>query len=335
VLVAVTLTAVGFAYDAGSGAKELSTVFAATYVLGCIFAALAVRQSGIFTAVIQPPLILFAAVPTAYFLFHGGQLGGIKDLAINCGYPLIERFPLMFFTSAAVLLIGLGRWYYGVSSRRSTGQSATRDAAEKPSSRVSSVTSKMSSLLTGEADGDDADAAEPSRRKHTIDRPTRSAKAPKASKASKSASGTARNSRATKRATPSRSRHARPPETELIEPVTERPRRSRSPRQTDQPPVPPAEPRRRSRTSSTREPRKAMPTERRTSYERPERTERRRRYDDYPPREPHSSNGNGTHHPVSRVRYRGADEGENRAEHRSRPRASRASWEADSWEYDI
>jgi len=332
VLVAVTLTAVGFAYDAGSGAKELSMVFAATYVLGCIFAALAVRQSGIFTAVIQPPLILFAAVPTAYFLFHGGQLGGIKDLAINCGYPLIERFPLMFFTSAAVLLIGMGRWYYGMSSRRATGQSTTRDAAEKPSSRVSSVTSKMSSLLTGEADDADADAAEPSRRKHTIDRPTRSAKA---SKAAKSAGGTARNSRATKRATPSRSRHARPPETELIEPVTERPRRPRSPRQTDQPPVPPAEPRRRSRTSSTREPRKAMPTERRTSYERPERTERRRRYDDYPPREPHSSNGNGTHHPVSRVRYRGADEGENRAEHRSRPRASRGSWEADSWEYDI
>jgi hypothetical protein len=335
VLVAVTLTAVGFAYDAGSGAKELSMVFAATYVLGCIFAALAVRQSGIFTAVIQPPLILFAAVPTAYFLFHGGQLGGIKDLAINCGYPLIERFPLMFFTSAAVLLIGMGRWYYGMSSRRATGQSTTRDAAEKPSSRVSSVTSKMSSLLTGEADDADADVAEPSRRKHTIDRPTRSAKASKASKAAKSAGGTARNSRATKRATPSRSRHARPPETELIEPVTERPRRPRSPRQTDQPPVPPAEPRRRSRTSSTREPRKAMPTERRTSYERPERTERRRRYDDYPPREPHSSNGNGTHHPVSRVRYRGADEGENRAEHRSRPRASRGSWEADSWEYDI
>ena len=334
-LVAVTLTAVGFAYDAGSGAKELSMVFAATYVLGCIFAALAVRQSGIFTAVIQPPLILFAAVPTAYFLFHGGQLGGIKDLAINCGYPLIERFPLMFFTSAAVLLIGMGRWYYGMSSRRATGQSTTRDAAEKPSSRVSSVTSKMSSLLTGEADDADADAAEPSRRKHTIDRPTRSAKASKASKAAKSAGGTARNSRATKRATPSRSRHARPPETELIEPVTERPRRPRSPRQTDQPPVPPAEPRRRSRTSSTREPRKAMPTERRTSYERQERTERRRRYDDYPPREPHSSNGNGTHHPVSRVRYRGADEGENRAEHRSRPRASRGSWEADSWEYDI
>ncbi len=329
-LFAVTMTAVGFAYDAGSGNKELDLVFAALYVLGCVFAVLAVRQSGIFTAVIQPPLILFVAVPTAYFLFHGGQLGGLKDLAINCGYPLIERFPLMFFTSAAVLLIGLGRWYYAMSSRRGAGQSTAKDAkdttpAKAKSGRVSSVTSKMSSLLTGDVDEDGA--AEEPRRKHTIDRPTR------ATKTARSAQGTARTPRTTKRTAPSRSRHTRPPETELIEPVVDRPRRPRPPRQTDQPP-PADPPRRRSRSSSTREPRKAVPPERRTPYERPE---RRRRYDDYPPREPHSSNGNGsgTHHPVSRVRYRGADESDTRAENRSRPRSSRNGWEAESWEYDI
>jgi hypothetical protein len=330
VVLAVTLTAVGFAYDAGSGDKQLSMVFATTYVLGCIFAVLAVRQAGIFTAVIQPPLILFAAVPTAYFLFHGAQLGGIKDLAINCGYPLIERFPLMFFTSAVVLLIGMGRWYYGMSSRRGTARATATDAKEKASGRVSSVTSKVSSLLTGEpADeaAEDAETTESPRRKHTIERPTRAARS------AKPAAGTARSPKTTKRATPSRSRHARPPETEIIEPVAERPRRSRTPRQGDQPPVPPAEPRRRPRASS-REQRKAVPpTERRAGYERPE---RRRRYDDYPPREPHVSNGNGTHHPVSRVRYRGdADDGDNRTENRSRPRSSRSSWEADSWEYDI
>jgi hypothetical protein len=337
VLLAVTLTAVGFAYDAGYGDKELSTVFSATYVLGCLLAVLAVRQSGIFTGVIQPPLILFGAVPTAYFLFHGGHLGGVKDLAINCGYPLIERFPLMFFTSAAVLLIGMGRWYYGMSSRRGAANAPADEPStvkkKKSGGRVSSVTSKMSSLLTGEADDVDDDAVDAKaspRRKHTIDRPTR---------ATKSATGTARTPRTNKRAAPSRSRHARPPETELIEPVVERPRRPRPSRQSEQPP--PAEPpRRRSRTSSTREPRKAVPpSERRSAHERPERperTERRRRYDDYPPREPHTSNGNGTHHPVSRVRYRGgADDDDQRAEYRTRPRAARGSWEADSWEYDI
>jgi hypothetical protein len=326
VLLAVTLTAVGFAYDAGSGGKELGMVFATTYVLGCIFAVLAVRQAGIFTAVIQPPLILFGAVPTAYFLFHGGQLGGVKDLAINCGYPLIERFPLMFFTSAVVLLLGMGRWYYGMSSRRGTARAAAKDAREKSSGRVSSVTSKVSSLLTGEPDDESADDPEAteSRGKHTIERPARTAK---------SAASSARSPRTTKRAAPSRSRHARPPETEVIEPVAERPRRPRT-RQSEPPPVPPAEPRRRPRTSSTREPRKATPpTERRAGYER---SERRRRYDDYQPREPHVSNGNGTHHPVSRVRYRGdADDSDNRAEYRTRPRSSRNNPEADSWEYDI
>jgi hypothetical protein len=324
------LTAIGFAYDAGSGNKELSMVFSALYALACIVAVLAVRQSGIFTAVIQPPLILFGAVPTAYFLFHGGQLGGIKDLAINCGYPLIERFPLMFFTSAAVLLIGMGRWYYGMSSRRgAAGSTATEQPAakNKTGSRVSSVTSKMSALLTGEAAESDeqaGDATESPRRKHTIERPGRAAKP---------AAATARTPRTTKRAAPSRSRHTRPPDTELIEPVAERPRRPRTTRQRDEPPVPPAEPRRRPRTSSTREPRKAVPpADRRIPNERPE---RRRRYDDFPPREPQGSNGNGTHHPISQVRYRGPDENDSRAEHRSRPRSPRSGREADSWEYDI
>ena len=122
VLIAITFAAVGFAFDAGSGGKELTAVFAGAYVLGCIAAVLAVRQSGVFTAVIQPPLILFVTVPGAYFLFHGGTMNGVKDLLINCGYPLIERFPLMFFTSAVVLLIGMVRWYQGMSSRRRTAR---------------------------------------------------------------------------------------------------------------------------------------------------------------------------------------------------------------------
>jgi hypothetical protein len=304
-------------------------VFAASYALGCIFAVLAVRQTAIFTAVIQPPLILFVAVPTAYFLFHGAAFTGIKDTLINFGYPLIERFPLMFFTSAAVLLIGMARWYYGISSRRGAPRTT---AKETTSSRVSSVKSKMSSLLTGEPADADVDTETESRRKHTIERPARTAKPAKATKPA----AAARSGRTTKRAAPSRSRHARPPETEIIEPVAERPRRPRTPRQGEQPPVPPAEPRRRPR-SSTREPRKAVPpADRRASHERPE---RRRRVDDYQSREPHGSNGsngNGTHHPVSRVRYRGdAEESDNRAEHRTRPRSQRSPSEADSWEYDV
>ena len=142
-----------------------------------------------------------------------------------------------------------------------------------------------------------------------------------------------------KRAQPSRSRHTRPPETEIIEPVAERPRRPRTARRTTDPTVPPAEPRRRPRASSAREPRKQPPpSERRSPYQRPD---RHSRFDGFEPFEPQGTKGsngggslNGTHHPVSRVRYRGADDDEEqRPAHRTRPRASKH--QADAWEYDV
>ena len=178
VLIAVTATAIGFAFDAGSGNKELSLVFAAGYVVGCILAVLAVRQSSVFTAVIQPPLILFVTVPGAYFLFHGSTFTGLKDVLINCGYPLIERFPLMFFTSAAVLLIGMARWYYGMSTRRpATPKSTAKDAKDTTGiGRMAAVTSKMSQILTREPAEDELDTTDAPRRKHSIDRPSRATK---------------------------------------------------------------------------------------------------------------------------------------------------------------
>ena len=50
-----------------------------------------------------------------------------------------------------------------------------------------------------------------------------------------------------------------------------------------------------------------------------------------PRREPPQQRGNGTHHPVSRVRYRGAEDADERVEHRRRARGN----DADRWEYDI
>ncbi|ORX16360.1 hypothetical protein AWC31_20085 [Mycolicibacterium wolinskyi] len=337
VLLAVTATAIGFAFDAGSGNRELSSVFAVCYALGCLSAVLAVRQVGVFTAVIQPPLILFVAVPGAYFLFHGGQLGGMKDLAINCGYPLIERFPLMLFTSAAVLLIGLARWYFGLTTRRPTETATSRGGTQSPAAAgfVSSITSKFSGLIlrkpaTRTAEDDDPAADPPPLR-----RPTDRRRKPGAADA-----GARAGRRPTKRSTPPRSRAARPPEVDLDEVAADRPRRPRSPRATEPPLVPPAEPRRRVRTQP-REPRKQPPGERRgaASHDRPQ---RRRRFDDYEPFEdPFESSfeppknghpGRSTHHPVSRVRYRGSDDEDHRAEYRTRPRQS--SRGRHSWEYD-
>lgn len=318
-LIAITATAIGFAFDAGSGSRELSTVFAVCYAIGCVGAVLAVRQVAVFTAVIQPPLILFVSVPTAYFLFTGGETSNLRDTAINCGYPLIERFPLMFFTSASVLLIGILRWSHAKNMRSAVPRS-TDDEGPK-TSLASALTAKISSLFARDTD-EDEETVEPPRRRRSSDKGTRSRRSTRSTKSTPS-----RGERPTRRSTPSRSRHVRPPETEIIEPVVDRPRRTRTSRQAEPPSS--AEPRRRPRTSNPRQS-GPPPSEHRAGYER---SERRRRFDDYQPREPHGRNGNGTHHPISRVRYRG-EESDDRAEYRTRRRTPR-DWEADSWEYDI
>jgi hypothetical protein len=354
ILLAATAAAVGFAFDAGTGNKELSAVFAVCYVTGCVLAVLAVRQSGVFTAAIQPPLILFVAVPGAYFLFHGSTIGGLKDILINCGYPLIERFPLMFITSAVVLVIGMVRWYLGVVARRAIPVDAVAEVSE-PRTAGKGAAAETTVIEAVEA------TPRRRRREHSIDRPSR---APTAAAAGADAEDPPRRPRKVSKAAPvagaSRSRHVRPPEPEpdFGEPPTSRPRR-RPAAQAGSPIDPPPEPRRRPRPPQPREPRRNLPpVDGRGGHERPERRdrplraerpehsdrpERRRRpsgyepYDSYEPSpsEPRPTNGaSGSHHPVSRVRYRGDDDAEARTEHRSRPRRPRSA-DADSWEYDV
>lgn len=335
VLIAVIATTIGFAIDAGSGNKELGGAFAALYALGCVAAVLAVRQSGLFTAVIQPPLLLFVAVPGSYFLLHGASFTGIKDTLINYGYPLIERFPLMLFTSAAVLLIGLVRWYFGMSAKSSPSAAPTGDGAVAAPSMFAGLATKVSSLFGAPAE---ELAENKPRRKHSIDRPATAERRP-------------RSERPTKRPAPTRSRHARPPLEDITEAPQERPRRqttrrrppdldpaAEAPRRRPRPPrdadphLPP--PRRR----EPREPRVARerrePRERRDTYAPPPRRESREpregRHEPYPPYEPYRPSyepypayepprrrppsgvptGDSSHHPVSRVRYR--DTGEDR-----------------------
>ena len=343
VLVAVTATAVGFAFDAGSGGKELSAVFAVCYALGCLSAVLAVQQVGLFTAVVQPPLLLFVAVPGAYFLFHGGELNGLKDLAINCGYPLIERFPLMLFVSAAVLLIGLGRWYAGLNKGRgaepndaaaTTSADAAGATAPGPlAGIVSAVTAKLSGLVlrkpatargsTRRARAGAPDSAADRPRRRPSERPTRRRPADPDADPRPAARRPRTERTPTTRTAPPRPR--RRPTAEagfdtgfgpgFEEKASERPRRPRPPRAS----APgPDESRRRVRTQP-REPRRQPPPQRRrdpdlaapreTARERPQRAQRpRRRFDDYQsfeePIEPPNGSGRSTHHPVSRVRYR-------------------------------
>ncbi|OBK92893.1 hypothetical protein A5645_22075 [Mycobacterium asiaticum] len=216
VLIAVGATAAGYAIDAGQ--KDLTHVFAGFYVAGCVAAVLAVRQAAVFTAVIQPPLILFCSVPGAYWLFHGGKVDKFKDLLINCGYPLIERFPLMLGTAGGVLLLGMIRWYVGKNSpstrttRETTGETkadSAQAAAVPQPSRFRGFVAKFSELLTGEPDDGVEAPAPPAHGRDRTARTSRSART---------------NGRSAERPARSRNRHARPDDT--YEPGGERPRRS-------------------------------------------------------------------------------------------------------------
>jgi hypothetical protein len=317
VVVAVTGVAVGFAFDAGSG-KELTTVFSGLYVAGCVAALLAVRQSGIFTAVIQPPLILFGAVPGAYFMFHGAKFTGVKDLLINCGYPLIERFPLMLFTSAGVLVLGLIRWYVG------RFQSAAAEATDAADAASEDGRLGLVARLTGMFNREPADetvdktARSRSRRTHAVERSARKRPA----------------STRTRRERPPLD--GRPPLDDGVDPARERARRRRPTREFDAP-----EPPRRSRLPRDPDLRGRPPRDvRRDPHARRDRPASR--FDPYEPMEPFDAapeppprrrpapNGTtATHHPISQVRYRKAAGGDEPLDDRAR-RPRRPA--GDSWD---
>jgi hypothetical protein len=356
-LIATIATAVGYAIDAGSGHKELTHVFAVFYIAGCVAAVLAVRQEGVFTAIIQPPLILFFAVPGAYWLFHGRKVSNLKDLLINCGYPLIERFPLMLGTAGGVLLVGLVRWYFGAAHRSGAADTAddpdTGDTARpgKSHSFTNAIGAKLNSLLGLAPHDDDSGDATGSKRTRADGT---------ARKGAARTGRTARSDRSAGRPSRSHSRHARPRPEDEDERTAERPRRRRPvPPRDAEPADPPRRPRRRPRPEGDRELRGQPPREsrrdppdaRRDPYERP--APRGSSFDGYdtyePPYEPRprrgtsgGANGTPTHHPISRVRYRGeAHWNEPRAERRAEPRADRHSRSrpfippAESWEYDV
>ncbi|WP_322859298.1 DUF6542 domain-containing protein [Mycobacterium europaeum] len=364
-LLAVTATAIGYGID--SGHKELTHVFAGFYIAGCVAAVLAVRQDGLFTAIIQPPLILFCAVPGAYWLFHDAKIGHLKDLLINCGYPLIERFPLMLGTAGIVLLIGLVRWYFGQSQRATSAANASDDGESADIGSVvggfvAKAVAKLQAIVRPESGDDDADEAAPARARR--DRGTGSASR---------ARRTARSDRSAARSARARSRHTREPLDAAAEPGERRSSRRGSAtardydaaeRRSRRRPRPDADadPRGQSARDGRREPRtRRNPYERpydepyerpapRSSrfdgydrYDPPGAPEHFGRYDSYEPtyeprrRRPATNGNNGTHHPISQVRYRGADEpAEPRPERRNRSRTYGRPQRppTESWEYD-
>jgi hypothetical protein len=302
------MTLAGLAIEAGLGHQELGSPFAIGYALGCVAAVLAVRQSGIFTAVIQPPLLLFVSVPLAYYLFHNSAFSGLKEVAITCGYPLIERFPLMLFTTSAVLLIGLIRWYLVMAH---PGPREAARAQPQRSGLLTGLSTKLSSALAGNGSVDERPGQRAARPRHVVDGP---AAGKRRKPTHQRTSARSRSSRPVDEMTPPRPRRtsARPAEQFATE------ARARAPRRT--PPPPRGEPRGRREYREPYPPRPTRgsryePYEAGRGYQAPEPAYPP--YEPAPRRRPAPTGSSSTHHPVSRVRYR--DSGPSDPDYRDDP----------------
>ena len=73
--------------------------------VGAVVAVLAVRNRALFTAMVQPPLIIATAIPL-YRWFSLPSPRKTSQILTDVLFPMISLFPWMFWTTVAVLVIG-------------------------------------------------------------------------------------------------------------------------------------------------------------------------------------------------------------------------------------
>ncbi|MCZ4548460.1 DUF6542 domain-containing protein [Gordonia rubripertincta] len=138
VLIAVGLTTVGAVIAVSGDETNLGFSFKALYVVGCVAAVLAVRRRALFTAVAQPPLVLFGVAVIALYFLVSDSGAGLKKLVFDVALPVAKLFPLMGWTFVVVFAIGAARYWFThpknagkpASSRRSTAKKATATKSE-------------------------------------------------------------------------------------------------------------------------------------------------------------------------------------------------------------
>ncbi|GAA1287554.1 hypothetical protein GCM10009609_62430 [Pseudonocardia aurantiaca] len=103
------LTAVGVLVDL-TRIGTLGAVFTICHIAGCVLAVAWVRRDGLFGPMVQPPLLVAAAVPVVVLLAGSPRPGqGVADRLLVIGAPLVNAFPIMAGTTGAVLVLGFLR----------------------------------------------------------------------------------------------------------------------------------------------------------------------------------------------------------------------------------
>jgi len=106
ILLALGLTLAGTAVD-GVTTGLLAWGLRIGFYLGVLSAALLVRRGSVFTAMVQPPLVLVVGIVAGVLLF--GPATGLRGNVISIASTVINTFPTMAVGTAGAVLIGLIR----------------------------------------------------------------------------------------------------------------------------------------------------------------------------------------------------------------------------------
>ena len=101
VVIAVLGAALGFGIDLEVNSKVGVIAWVLT-ILGVLIVALLIRRHAIFTAMVQPPLVVVFGLIIGYLIALNGSV-------LNLGLKLVSAFPLMLVATAVGLIIGMVR----------------------------------------------------------------------------------------------------------------------------------------------------------------------------------------------------------------------------------
>lgn len=156
VLIAVGATTLGAVISADTS-SSLGRAFKVCYLLGCVLAALCVRQRALFTAAAQPPLVAFVVGIVTLYTLSSDSAQGMRDIVLKVILPIATSFPwilLAFVLTLAVVVARLllarpqGLAVFGKftgKSRPTTAESGRRAAPAKKTAPRSGSSGKTGS----------------------------------------------------------------------------------------------------------------------------------------------------------------------------------------------
>ena len=118
-----------------NSSKTVGWTFNAVFFIGALAGILLVQRRSLFAPMVQPPLILAATVPTLVLFTGGVQKGGLANMALGLGKPLIDSFPVMAVTTAVTVALGILRIFLQKDPNRPTKDEVREAKAELKSRR--------------------------------------------------------------------------------------------------------------------------------------------------------------------------------------------------------